>query len=186
MDVSIKLILVLILVVIIVVALLLGIGTSDSGSGSGPTPAPPEPEPDEADWVAVGQDNVGDAQYIIPVLMELSWQDIATGTSKFGSGSGSGFGIGIAYGTSSDGSCLWVAVGDGTHHILYSKDGISWQATATGTSKFGGPDEQGFGIAYGTSSDGSCLWVAVGRWQRTIYYTAKTEFLGKLLQPELV
>ena len=96
-----------------------------------------------------------------------SWQDTATGTSKFGGGGGCGWGI--AYGTSSDGSCLWVAVGSGTHHILYSKDGTSWQDTATGTSKFDGG--YGRGIAYGTSSDGSCLWVAVGYGTHHILYS---------------
>ena len=107
-------------------------------------------------WVAVG----GGDHHILYSKDGTSWQDTATGTSKFGAGV-YGIGYGIAYGTSSDGSCLWVAVGHGDHHILYSKDGISWQATATGTSKFGAGGGTG-GIAYGTSSDGSCLWVAVG------------------------
>ena len=131
-------------------------------------------------WVAVGKGT----RNILYSKDGTSWQDTATGTSKFGGGGGNG----IAYGTSSDGSCLWVAVGRGDHNILYSEDGISWQATATGTSKFGtcALTDGSTGIAYGTSSDGSCLWVA--SWQRhcTIYYIAKTEYLGKTLQPELV
>ena len=113
-------------------------------------------------WVAVGDGN----HNILYSKDGISWQATATGTSKFGT-----YGRGIAYGTSSDGSCLWVAVGRGDHNILYSKDGISWQATATGTSKFGGPNERGLGIAYGTSSDGSCLWVAVGRGNHNILYS---------------
>ena len=116
-------------------------------------------------WVAVG---VG-THNILYSKDGISWQDTATGTSKFGNGNGRG--RGIAYGTSSDGSCLWVAVGKGTHHILYSKDGISWQDTATGTSKFGSGLGTGYGIAYGTSSDGSCLWVAVGRGTHNILYS---------------
>ena len=117
-------------------------------------------------WVAVG----GDTHSILYSTNGTSWQDTATGTSKFGHGRG------IAYGTSSDGSCLWVAVGGNTsntgeHNIIYSTDGISWQATATGTSKFGGSGGESRGIAYGTSSDGSCLWVAVGKGTHNILYS---------------
>ena len=120
-------------------------------------------------WVAVGK---GD-HHILYSKDGTSWQDTATGTSKFGPNTSKDFGIGIAYGTSSDGSCLWVAVGKGDHHILYSKDGISWQDTATGTSKFGtcSLTDCGIEIAYGTSSDGSCLWVAVGRGAHNILYS---------------
>ena len=117
-------------------------------------------------WVAVG----GGDHHILYSKDGISWQDTATGTSKFGV-VGLNDGRGIAYGTSSDGSCLWVAVGGGDHHILYSKDGISWQDTATGTSKFVGNGGNGNGIAYGTSSDGSCLWVAVGNGAHNILYS---------------
>ena len=56
-----------------------------------------------------------------------------------------------------------VAVGRDSQgsQIVHGTDGNKWQ-DATG-SKFGGGDP-GYGIAYGTSSDGSCLWVAVGEW----------------------
>ena len=78
-----------------------------------------------------------------------------------------------------------VAVGTGSQ-IVHGTDGNKWQ-DATG-SKFvnGYIDDSGQGIAYGTSSDGSCLWVAGWQRRRTIYYTAKTELVGKTLQPELV
>ena len=145
-----------------------GDGDGSVGDGSGNGIAYGTSSDGTCLWVAVG---VG-THNILYSKDGTSWQDTATGTSKFGTcitrGDG---GYGIAYGTSSDGSCLWVAVGSGTHNILYSKDGISWQATATGTSKFGGPNERGYGIAYGTSSDGSCLWVAVGSGDHNILYS---------------
>ena len=148
--------------VLIALIILIYFLSKSGGSGSAPTPEPPETIV-EAEWVAVG----GLAHNILYSKDGTSWQDTATGTSKFGNVSS---GLGIAYGTSSDGSCLWVAVGQGTHHILYSKDGISWQDNATGTSNFG-VYGQGYGIAYGKDSTGSCLWVAVGYDAHNILYS---------------
>ena len=45
----------------------------------------------------------------------------------------------VAYGTSGDGTSMWVAVGDNTSgssfgNIMYSYDGISWSNSVGGTS----------------------------------------------------
>ena len=144
-------------------------GTSKFGSAGGNGIAYGTSSDGTCLWVAVG----GPDHNILYSKDGISWQDTATGTSKFGV-VGLNDGRGIAYGTSSDGSCLWVAVGGHAHHILYSKDGISWQDTATGTSKFGTcvtRGDGGYGIAYGKDSTGSCLWVAVGAGTDPILYS---------------
>ena len=81
-------------------------------------------------WVAVGKG----AQNILTSVDGLNWQANATGTSLFRA-DGTGTGTGIAYGTC-NGTPLWVALGEGTHDILTSVDGLNWQANATGTSLF--------------------------------------------------
>ena len=65
----------------------------------------------------------------------ITWSDSVGGTSF----SNSGHGIGIAYGTSGDGTSMWVAVGNhgrdsGNGNIMYSYDGISWSDSVGGTS----------------------------------------------------
>ena len=77
------------------------------------------------------------AQYIIQQRRN-SWQATATGTSKFDSG----FGIGIAYGKTPEGSCLWVAVGEGMDPILYSNN--EHLAASTDTADL----NAGIGVAF--------------------------------------
>jgi len=109
-------------------------------------------------WVAGGNNvNGGPANNnLIYSTDGINWQ-ISTGES-FYSNSNS-----VAYGTSSDGTTpLWVAggsdTGGGNNNLMYSTDGISWQIS-TGESFIA----QCFGVAYGTSSDGTTpLWVAAG------------------------
>ena len=43
-------------------------------------------------------------------------------------------------------------------NIMYSYDGISWSDSVGGTSF----SNQGYAVAYGTSGDGTPMWVAVG------------------------
>ena len=59
---------------------------------------------------------------------------------------------------------MWVATGDNEAgssfgNIMYSYDGISWSDSVGGTSF----STVGLGIAYGTSGDGTPMWVAVGQ-----------------------
>ena len=59
----------------------------------------------------------------------------------------------------------WVAVGQDTvvsdnGHIMNSANGITWSNSVGGDAFNTG---RGVGIAYGTSGDGTSMWVAVGR-----------------------
>ena len=107
-------------------------------------------------WVAVG-DDTGNGN-IMHSVNGIIWND-SVGGNTFSS-----TGLGIAYGTSGDGTSMWVAVGEslpgGTSHgnVLYSYDGISWSDSVGGTSF----SNRGEGVAYGTSRDGTPMWVAVG------------------------
>ena len=70
----------------------------------------------------------------------------------------------MAYGTSGDGTSdvggCWTMIGGGNGSIKYSYDGISW------SDSVGGNSFSSYGIrnvAYGTSGDGTPMWVAVGQ-----------------------
>jgi hypothetical protein len=132
---------------------------------------------------------VGSQTYEILTSVDgLNWQAIEYGISRFGDDAGLGFGKGVAYGKDSTNNPLWVAVGNGTHEILTSVDGLNWQANAYGTSLFPGT---GNGIAYGTTDGVSPLWVAVGNgtheiltsvdglnWQANAYGTSLFGIVG--------
>lgn len=68
----------------------------------------------------------------------------------------------VGYGMSSDGTCLWVAgvqhFGSGTNPILYSANGKLWTAALNNTMDL--TNKSVSGVAFGTSSDGTCIWVA--------------------------
>ena len=104
-------------------------------------------------WVAVGNDTGnGNIMYSYD---GISWSDSVGGTA-FNS-----YGFAVAYGTSGDGTPMWVAVGiDSTDNgnIMYSYDGISWSDSVGGTSF----NNQGYAVAYGTSGDGTPMWIAAG------------------------
>ena len=78
-------------------------------------------------------------------------------------------GFDTAFGSSSDGTSLWVAVGQATpsanRSIIWSNNGQSWQHS-TGLSSgiiSATKTVESRGVAYGLSSDkGTSLWVAVG------------------------
>ena len=58
--------------------------------------------------------------------------------------------------------CGWLLEMDGysgNGNIMYSYDGISWSDSVGGIHLV----KYGIGIAYGTSGDGTPMWVAVGQ-----------------------
>jgi hypothetical protein len=74
-----------------------------------------------------------------------------------------GFGSNVAYGTDNLGNPLWVACGQDVtayKRLLWSNDGMCWaQSSSSGADPSGGVM---YDVAYGVSSDGTCLWVATG------------------------
>ena len=147
-------------------------GVSRVKAGLLPPPPPPPPPPPilPAQWVTAG-DNftfVGVSANATNNLMfgyaGTSWLEDSTGTS---------FNVisnGVAWGEQSDGTSLWVSVGEVTSgsdfkEIQYSFDGVSWSNAHTieGLSFNPGTRSWGNAVAYGTSSDGiSPMWIAVG------------------------
>jgi len=106
-------------------------------------------------WVAVGNGSGDNNNNILWSADGKSW-NVSTGAS-FDSGHG------VAYGTTDNTSTPhWVAVGYGSgdnNKILWSSDGKSWNVS-TGASF--GFSSFGEGATYGTTVDGTPLWVAVG------------------------
>ena len=84
-------------------------------------------------WVAVGQDT-GNGN-IMNSDNGITWSDSVGGITF-----STRWILGVAYGTSGDGTSMWVAVGDNLPggssfgNIKYSYDGISWSDSVGGTS----------------------------------------------------
>ena len=127
---------------------------------------------------AFGSENDGTSLYVaVCSYVNSTSKNIITsktGTSwTLASGAGTCFngilydvqGLGVAYGTSSNGNHLWVATGQGdsaTNHLLFSygeNAGTCWMDSHSSGDTFG---IWGYGVAFGQTDTGSCLWVAVG------------------------
>jgi len=132
-------------------------------------------------WVSTGG-NADGTKTIIYSENGVSWEN-CTG-SNFGN---DGFGYTVAYGTSSDGTSIWVAGGANTNDtgqaLLYSVGGISWNVVNSDWDDA----VQGRGVAYGLSSDNATrIWGAVGTSNALLYslngtdwsYAAGASFAG--------
>jgi hypothetical protein len=77
-----------------------------------------------------------------------------------------GYGNGVTFGYTSDGSGVFVAVGDSSDdlsNIGYSPDGgLTWQVADNTDGLFTGSGGEGYAVAYGYNLDGTGVFVAVG------------------------
>ena len=115
-------------------------------------------EGDDPMWVAAGRNTLNKNNNLLYSYDGIEWTGVTLGAVYF-----SDYGEAVAYGLSSDGNNMWVAVGydstDEAKSLLYSDDGKTWKKSKNGVSF---NDGGGFGVAYGTNGNGTSMWVAVG------------------------